>query len=314
MSAGSAESWERDMTVTVGDIPYDNIGSGDQSILQSQISVIANSAKDAGHKLVVMLFEEPENHLSYANLNKLLSFIGSLGEMQSVCTTHSSFVANKLGIERVTVVGGDGTKVTTTSLKDLDKDVYDFFRKLPGYETLRLVLVDEAILVEGPSDELVVQRAFRDKFGFLPIEKGVDIISVGLSFDRFLPIAERLSKRVAVVTDNDGKPKALDKKYGRYAGSNYVKVCYEAITHGNPPINLPRLRMDTLEPELVRNNGLEKLGPVVSKTREFKTEEELMWYMESHKSECALSIFDSPVAIEYPAYIKRAIDWVCDNG
>ena len=38
----------------------------------------------------------------------------------------------------------------------------NYFKKLPGYDTLRLVLAKRVILVEGPSDELVVQRAYRD--------------------------------------------------------------------------------------------------------------------------------------------------------
>lgn len=41
----------------------------------------------------------------------------------------------------------------------------------------------QAILVEGDSDELIVQRAYMDSHrGKLPISDGIDIISVGISF------------------------------------------------------------------------------------------------------------------------------------
>jgi hypothetical protein len=64
------------------------------------------------------------------------------------------------------------------------------FKRLSGYDTLRMVLSKEVILVEGPSDDLVVQRAFRDARRVPPLEVGVDIISVrGLAFKRFLDIA-----------------------------------------------------------------------------------------------------------------------------
>ena len=89
--------------------------------------------------------------------------------------------------------------------------------KLSGYDTLRLILADKAILVEGPSDELVVQKAYKQKHGKLPLENGVDVISVrGLSFKRFLEIGKLLELDIRVVTDNDGKLDALKEKYKDY--------------------------------------------------------------------------------------------------
>jgi len=91
-----------------------------------------------------------------------------------------------------------------TTLTKLSKDTYEFFEKLSGYETLRMILCNKAILVEGPSDELIIQRAFMDKNKMiLPIEKEIDVISVGLTFKRFLEVADIIKKPIAVVTDND---------------------------------------------------------------------------------------------------------------
>ena len=77
---------------------------------------------------------------------------------------------------------------------------------------MRLILCQKAILVEGDSDELVVQKAYLNKYGKLPIHDGIDIISVGTSFLRFLEIAVKLNKPTIVVTDNDGNLEALEKK------------------------------------------------------------------------------------------------------
>ena len=67
------------------------------------------------------------------------------------------------------------------------------------------MLCKKAILVEGDSDELVVQRAYLDKYGKPPIEDNIDIISArNLSFLRYLKIAKQLMIPVCVVTDNDG--------------------------------------------------------------------------------------------------------------
>jgi hypothetical protein len=72
-----------------------------------------------------------------------------------------------------------------------------------------------------------VQRAFMDaNNGLLPIEKGIDVISVGTSFLRFLEVAEKLEKNAIVVTDNDGDVNALKLKYKKYleAGINSIPV------------------------------------------------------------------------------------------
>src|SRR5690606_3720820 len=91
--------------------------------------------------------------------------------------------------------------------KDLEDTTHKYFKKLSGYDTLRLILCKKAILVEGDSDELVVQKAYMDKHeGKLPIEDNIDVISVrSLAFKRFLEIAKELKHPTAVVTDNDGK-------------------------------------------------------------------------------------------------------------
>ena len=100
--------------------------------------------------------------------------------------------------------------------------------KLPGYDTLRLILAERAILVEGSSDELIVQKAFLMKFGKMPLETGADVISVSsLAFKRFLDIALVLDADVDVVTDNDGNIDKLKKKYEGYEDVGLIAVWYD---------------------------------------------------------------------------------------
>ena len=76
----------------------------------------------------------------------------------------------------------------------------DLLNQLPGYDTLRMILSKKSILVEGPSDELIIQKAYFDKYDKLPISDDIDVISLkGLSFLRFLEIAEVLNNKVTVV-------------------------------------------------------------------------------------------------------------------
>ena len=63
---------------------------------------------------------------------------------------------------------------------ELSGDTYNFFKKVAGYDTLRMILCKKAILCEGDSDELVIQKAYMQlNDGRLPIEDGIEVISVG---------------------------------------------------------------------------------------------------------------------------------------
>lgn len=304
VDSGTRDSWKGDLVVAVKDIPYPHIGSGMQCKLLSGVAL--SQSADKGVDL--LLIEEPENHLSHTGLNSYLDFLRDKSESrQMIVSTHSSFVANKLGIDGVIMLGkeGQGTSLGFSALK---KSTRDYFRRLPGYDTLRFVLCKVAVLVEGPSDELVFQRAYRDRYGKLPIEDGVDVISVGTSFKQFLPIADALGLSAAVITDNDGKPEVLQKRYESYADKDNIKVCFDRVKYEPAENEDPKLRWNTLEPTLLRANSREELNEVFGKS--YGTDSELISWMEDHKTEYALILFDSPLSIEYPDYISEALDFV----
>ena len=309
VNLGSADSWYRDLTISLSGVPYENIGAGPQCLLQSEISF--GSISSGSKKPTVVLIEEPENHLSYGNLNRLLSLLSSYQGSQFLCTTHSSFVANKLGLENLVVIGSAMDGIPSTALKHLPEATYSFFRKLPGFETLRLALVDKAILVEGPSDELIIQRAYQDKYGRSPLADGIDVISVGLAFERFLSIAQLIGKKVAIVTDNDGNPEKVAKKFEPYLSLENIQAFFDSKAHDEPHDDYPMLRLDTLEATLARSAGREALCSLLG--RKDESDHSLIHYMETNKTDTALSIFDSETSIAFPDYITRAIEWIGEN-
>ena len=268
-------------------------------------------------KTTLLLFEEPENHLSHANLNRLIHLIkGGADGRKVVMTTHSSYVANVLGLENLRIVSSTEGQTSCSPLTSLDPDTLNYFKKLPGYDTLRLVLATSAVLVEGPSDELVVQLAYRlTHEGKLPIEDGVDVISVGSGFLRFLELADAAQKRVLVLTDNDGKPAALHKKYQNYDMHPSIRVCFvEEVYDPNDPNGVDpdkKLNWNTLEAEIIRKNGMTQVNALLNKT--YHDEASLLKYMENNKTEVALKLFDARVPVEIPDYITSGLDWL-DSG
>ena len=216
----SKNAWESSLMTYIDKVPFHYIGKGEQCVIKTRLALADKKAKNAS----IILMEEPENHLTFARLNQLLDAIASECEgRQVIVSTHSSFVANKLGLDNIILLNTGGNQTRLADLADRNKTP-EFFKKLAGYDTLRLVLSKRAILVEGASDELIVQKAYmKTHNNKLPIHDGIDVISVGTSFLRFLEIASRLNKRVAVVTDNDGDITALKNKY--------VDYIEEAISH-----------------------------------------------------------------------------------
>lgn len=292
----SKNAWESSLITCIEDIPFHFIGKGEQCLVKTKLALGHKKAKEAN----IILFEEPENHLSHTKLNQLVSDITKENsERQILISTHNSFVANKLGLGNLILLNDK----KTVCLNDLSNDTFNFFKKLAGYDTLRLILCEKAILVEGDSDELIVQKAFMVKNNdCLPIEKGIDVISVGTSFLRFLEIAEKIKKKVAVVTDNDGDfDNKITKKYENYKDSSYIKIFADN-----------RNNLNTLEPQLVDANKdnfdafCEVLG--IEKNK-YDTSEKISEYMQSHKTDCALKIFNLDKQINFPAYINGVIDW-----
>ena len=296
--------WEKAIITKINEVPFDYIGKGEQASLKIELSLTNKRAENSG----ILLIEEPENHLTYAKLNKLINDISKLGkEKQIFITTHSSFVANKLGIENLELLNNK----LLTKFENLTEDTRKFFIKKPGYDTLRFLLCKKAILVEGDADELIIQKAYFDKHKKLPIEDEIEVISVGTTFLRFLELADLLKKETVVVTDNDGDIEALEKKYKNYIKLNkkeYVEICYDKETHVNQGMlkkNNGNFNYDTLEPCMVRANNLKTLNKILK--QDFQTEDELIKYMVNNKTECALEIFESNENINYPIYIEEAI-------
>ena len=297
----SKTSWETMLSTKVDDIPFDCVGKGEQCVIKTYLSFTNQNTKNKG----LIMIEEPECHLSYGNLNKLLSFVKTkLCDFQVIITTHSSFVLNKLGLGNLLLVSLSNSLTFT----DLEQDTINFFERKSGYDTLRYILCDSSILVEGDSDELILQRAYLDNYDKLPIEDGIDVISIGLSFLRFLKIAKALELKTSIVTDNDGNIESLQNKYKDYRDDENITLCYAETVFVHADVGISKElvpNINTLEAEVLRANNLVILNKILNKS--YATEEELLHFMVANKTDVAWKIFISKDKINYPKYILKAI-------
>jgi len=292
-------SWETTLMTYLDNVPFHQIGKGEQCIIKTNLALAHERSQEAN----LVLLEEPENHLSHSKLNQLIKTVcDSCDGKQVIISTHSSYVANKLGLENLILL--NDKKVTR--LSDLPTDTFTFFKKLPGYQTLRMLLCKKAVLVEGDSDELCFQKAYMDTHdGRLPIEDGIDVISVKLTFKRFLDIALEINQPIAVITDNDGKyADTVTKKYQNYFDHDCINVFAD-----------DRNTLNTLEPQFVDANShdLVSLCQVIGIDNDiYDTSEKVSKYMVGNKTSWALNVFESNTNLQYPDYINRAVAW-CDE-
>jgi putative ATP-dependent endonuclease of OLD family len=288
MDQSSSASWESSIVPQVDEIPFAMSGQGQQASIKVALAMNRTVAATA-----YVLVEEPENHLSHTSLTKLVTRIEALaGDRQVLLTTHSSFVLNRLGLDKLVLLHNG----KAAEFSDLAEDTVTYFKRLSGYDTLRLVLAESAVLVEGPSDEMVFERAFRDKHGSTPISLGVDVISMrGVALKRSLQLCAALGRRVAALRDNDGKTPS----HWREQCSDYLENGVRELFIGEPQDGF------TLEPQILKINDDAVVRAILAYTGDKTT---LAW-MTDNKTEAALRIAESTTHINFPQYVLDAVEF-----
>lgn len=287
MDQSARASWEAGVVPQVDDVPFAMAGQGQQASIKVSLAM-----KRRAESARTVLIEEPETHLAYNRLQKLLNRVEKLaGESQQLfVTTHSSFVLNRLGLSKLICLYGDNTR----RLTDLDDGTVSYFKHLSGYDTLRLVLASCLVLVEGPSDEMVFRRGYFNRFDRYPEADGIDIIAMnGITFKRALELCARLDRDVVALQDNDGTPvtEILEelKEYMSEKRQMFV---------GDPIFG------KTLEPQLIDANGVDSMRSILK----LRAQDNPETWMPNHKTESALRILETQAHVVMPEYIQRAIE------
>lgn len=290
MDQSARTSWEGAVTPHVSDIPFSMAGQGQQAAIKISLAMSRHSDTAS-----FVMIEEPENHMTHTSLTVLLARIQELaGEHQQLfVATHSSFVSNRLGLDGLHLLGAGAPH----RLSDLAAETVSYFRKLPGYDTLRIAVASKVVLVEGPSDEIVFERLFRDRFGVSPMDKGIDVVAMrGLSLARCLELCARLEKTTAAIRDNDGSPPdELRKPLECWLAPKTRQLFISSPAQGN-----------TLEPQLIYYNGEEALRSVLG----IPPSADLLTWMRRQKTEAALRIADSATSLKPPSYLLEAAEFI----
>jgi Predicted ATP-dependent endonuclease of the OLD family len=279
-------------------ILIENKGRGEEKIIKTNLSLDDKQNND------VIAIEEPENNLSHGNLRKLIKSIESkCAGKQLIVTTHSALIVTGLSLENVIWITENDKKM----LKDLDKKkTSDYFKKLENDNLLRFILANKVILVEGPTEALLLPRMYSQENTRTLDEEGIDIISCnGLSFEKYLEIGEALNKKVAVLTDNDGDKKKID----RWNAVNSTKEMTKVYMAQDP--------VDYTWEVCVKKANEELVGKILPVDRDAEYlvngksfEDKTLAYMLLHKVDVSLKLIESGQHIAIPNHVKELLEWI----
>ena len=284
------------LSVYEDSISLENRGSGMESLIKTKIALDKKSGLD------VILMEEPENHLSFTTLRKMLKEISNQQEAsQIIVATHSNMIASRLNLNNVLWITDDGAK----SLKSVNKEVAEFFVRADDNAFLQLLLSRKTILVEGATEFLLIPYFYMKLTGRTIEEDEVTVISCnGISYGKYLEIAESTDKRIAVITDNDGKQDRISAAESFndchdmqhiFMGEDVNDWTWEACIYKENKALLDA--MVVVKPRAKYPFHNKEYGPVLGK-------------MLNNKVDVAYAMLISGQDYTVPQYVKDAITWI----
>lgn len=202
-------------------------------------------------------------------------------------------------------------KITSLPIEFYEAKWFSFSRdeKMPRFIPIKSVMIDSSNYRYQNGSDVYISRVVKD---FLEPEDITAITQAhvmtvgGVTFKRYLEIAQTLNKETAVVTDNDGNIEAVKKKYKEYEEIQCIHICVdEVVDTGDLKLSDKDFNYNTLEPKILKENGREAMNNIFGTN--YDTDDEMHKYMHAHKTDCAIAIFESATKIKYPEYIMRAI-------
>ena len=267
-----------------------------ESLIKTEIAL------EKANGLDVILMEEPENHLSFTTLRKMLHEISiKQKNSQIIVATHNNMIASRLNLNNVLWI----TENCVKSLSEVDKDVAKFFVKADDNAFLQLLLSNKVFLVEGATAFLLLPHFYKQITGKTIEDDGISVISCnGISYRNYLEIAQKTSKKISVLTDNDGKQDKIDKAAAFNKDSQLQHIFLGTTTDDwTWEACLYNLNKAVLDGMIEVHAGSDYLfhkrdyGQVLGK-------------MLNNKVETAYKMLLSGTAFEIPQYIKDAIEWL----
>ncbi|PHM39014.1 conjugal transfer protein [Xenorhabdus mauleonii] len=226
--------------------------------------------------------EEPEAHLSINNLRFVTDFIykstkGKKSSLQTLVSSHSPLVINKLELSNVIVLSDS----KAIQLKDSSNELSNYLRKRPNFDILKLLFSDRTILVEGPTEEMLINSILCNDNENI---NRVEVISIGQKgYKTFMDIWLQVNK------NNSQKKLGIIRDYDNQYNA---KAEHDRYDDDNDNIIVRTTEKYTLEDDLVSaGNNLTSLQTIFG--RKTDNDEKMVKFLKDGKAECMLRICDA---------------------
>lgn len=231
------------VSLGIGDEYLHTQGLGQRNLIYMFL-MIASLEKSA-EALNVLTLEEPEAHLSVSNIHLFSSYINTFlaenesghknNKLQIFISTHSSQLLNKLSLDNIVIV----SEGHAYSLKNAcDSEDFNYLGRKPNQELLGFLFSKKCILVEGPSEELLIKSYLNFQTDKL---NEINVLSLHKGFKKMLNLWLKVNKggsnKIAIIRDYDNQNKAMSE---HHAYNQYDNICVETTTEY------------TLEPEFIK--------------------------------------------------------------
>ena len=267
-------------------VSIQDMGKGKENLIKTEVS-LSNGIFD------VIFIDEPENHLSFTNTRKLINLLKQRTTEQVIIVSHSSLVVSRLDLKNVIWLSDNEIK----KLEKLDSDTSMYFSKIDNLDVLRFILAEKVILVEGAAEYIILPAIYEKVVGSRLEADGIEIISMGsISYERYRKIAESLNKKVAVITDNDGKDEQYNNTdlFSIFSDSNCDNWTLEvAFYNKNTEFFDEKYKNKQTKAEY-----------------DGKTMAKACAHMLKNKTENALLIESEISSLSLPEYLIEAVQWI----
>lgn len=287
------DNLDTDLTILEGGVDISDKGTGKQCFIKTELAL-----KQADDHLDIVLIEEPENHLSHANMRKMIKAIEESRNKQIFIATHNNLISTRLNLKKCSIFNSRSTNYV--QLNSISDETASFFIKAPDNNLLQFILSNRSILVEGDAEFMMLDFFSKRLLGRSLDQIGVDVIAVdGKCFKRYLEIARVVGVKTAVVTDND---------------KNYQRNIVEAY-HGYMNNEYPNIKVFsdsdndryTFEVCIYADNT----GICEARFGEQRRTLTVEQYMLANKAECAYLLASSePDDFVIPGYIEDTLRWI----
>ena len=116
----SENSFRNSVSAVKNGVDIKNLGQGEKVLLG-----VENAYSHLKETVKILLIEEPENHLSFQNLQKLVNMLSSNTGVQVFIGTHSNMIASRLGVDNLIFLdNGQISKLETLNSDTIFSKIY----------------------------------------------------------------------------------------------------------------------------------------------------------------------------------------------